>query len=150
MVNKSLILILVAVSMNSFADEIEKPLKVDYCTVAENPQLYDGKVIEIHASQVKLKKNEWGLDSGICLSVFLLVLPKDINPPPQFAIKETPALTELLESRNEMRASVRADFIGRFDWAGTDKKKRFGRSKESMRFVLQSVSNPIKVILPYK
>jgi hypothetical protein len=135
--------------MNSLADETETPLKVDFCDVAENPQLYDGKVIEINARQIRLKKNEWGLRGNICLPPFFLVFPEDISPKPPFILERTDAINELIASRNE-RAAFRADFVGRFDWAGTDKKNRFGRSKESMRFVLQSISNPIKIILPYK
>ena len=135
--------------MNCFTNEIEEPLKVTLCDVAKNPQLYDGKIIEINASQARLKKNEWGLDGDICLPVFLLVFPEDIIPSPQFILEESPVLSELLASRNE-RVAFRADFVGRFDWSGNDKKKLFGRSKQSMRLVLQSVSNPMKIIIPYK
>ena len=147
--NRLLLLAFITISLNSFADDMEKPLKVDLCTVAENPQLYDGKMIEINASQIRLKKNEWGLDGDICLPVFLLVLPLEVSPMPKFTHERTSAFDELFSVRGE-RATFRANFIGRFDWAGTDKKKLFGRSKQSMRLVLKSVSNPMKIMLPYK
>ena len=150
MLNKFLLFALFTLPINSFAVEMEKPFKVDMCAVVKNPQMYDGEIMEINARQVKLKKNEWGLYGYTCPAVFLLAFPEDINPKPLFILEKTDAINELLTSRKEHRATFGGDFVGRFDWAGTDKKKRFGQSKQNMRFVLQSISNPIKIILPYK
>jgi len=151
MINRFLLLVAIAVSMNSYADEMENPLKVSFCDVTENPKLYSGKIIEVEAKQLKLKKYEWGIIGDTCLpDEILLIFPEDINPKPQFILEKTDALNELLTSRNEPRVSIRANFIGRFDCARTDKRKRFGKSKKNMRLILLSVSNPIKFILPYK
>ena len=149
MTKRFLILALMAIFMDSFAGEIDKPLKADFCDVVINPQTFDGKTIEVTALQLRLKKNEWGLSGDTCLPKVLLVLPKDVSPVPQFILEETPALKELLAARNE-RASFRAAFVGRFEWSRQAKKGLFGKSKLNMRFVLQSVSNPVKILLPYK
>lgn len=149
MANKFFVMALMAVCMNGFAGESDKPLKADFCDVVKNPQMFDGKTIEVTALQVRFKKNEWGLSGDTCLKKVLLVLPKDVSPEPEFVLEETPPLKEMLAARNE-RASFRATFVGRFDWSGEAKKGLFGKSKMNMRFVLQSVSNPVKIMLPYK
>lgn len=135
--------------MDCFADGAEKPLRVNLCDVVKNPQTFGRREIEIDAHQERLKKKEWGLSGDTCLPIVLLVLPGDVIPAPQFTLEETPALKELLAARNE-RASFKATFVGRFDWSGPAKKGVFGKSKMKMRLVLKSVSNPKKVILPYK
>ncbi len=142
-----------ALTWGSAAGERE-PVRVDFCTVVQHPRKFAGRVLEVRALQTKLRKGEWGL-LGDCWPPVLLVSPKDVSPPPDFTLEETPAFKMLLAARNE-RVSFTATFVGRFDWRGSEsssgpgKSHRFGKSKMEMRFVLQRVSDPERIVLPYK
>ena len=138
----------------SSAAQVEEPLRVDPCNVTQQAEKFAGKVIEVRAVQIKLKRGEWGLRVD-CWPLVLLVLPKDVSPTPDFSLQKTPAFDMLLAARTE-RVSLTATFVGRFDWSGSgapkgrNKLRLFGKSKMSARFVLQRVSDPQRIVLPYK
>jgi len=155
MIRISLIFAVIAILMHGSAAEMNEPLSADFCNVIQDPQKFAGKSIKVRALQTKLKKGEWGL-LGDCWPPVLLVFLKDITPLPEFSLEETPALKMLLTARNE-RVSFMATFIGRFDWGGLQRLQGgrgeptiFGKSKTTLRFVLQRVSDPERIVLPYK
>lgn len=155
MIRISIVVAVSAVLTCSSAAQTGDQVRAEFCTVIQQPEKFAGKVIEVRALQTKLKNGEWGL-LGDCWPPVLLALPRDVSPTPEFTLEESPALTQLLASRNE-RVSFTATFVGRFDWSGAQspsgrsaKRRPFGKSKLNMRFVLQRVSDSQRIVLPYK
>lgn len=154
MIRISILVALSAVFICKSAAQTGEPVRADFCFAIQQPGEFAGKRIEVRALQTKLKKGEWGL-LGDCWPPVLLVLPTDVSPKPGFSLESTPALDMLIAARNE-RVSFTATFVGRFDWDGSRmlqgavKMGPFGKSKMSMRFVLQRVSDPQRILLPYK
>jgi hypothetical protein len=148
-------LLLATAMASSSASAAEEPMRADFCTVVQQPERFAGRIVEVRALQTKLKSGEWGL-LGDCWPPVLLAFPKDLSPRPDFTLEESSALEMLLAARNE-RVSFKATFVGRFDWNGErpsadrrTKRRPFGKSKLSMRFVLQRVADPETIVLPYK
>jgi hypothetical protein len=154
MTRVSLVPALAAILMCGSKAHAADPLRAEFCAVVQQPERFAGKVIEVRALQTRLKHGAWGL-MGDCWPPMLLVLPKDVAPPPDFAVEESPAFTQLMTARDE-RVSFKATFVGRFDWSSArsasrpGKARPFGRSKLTMRLVLQNVSDPQRIVLPYK
>lgn len=121
------------------------PPLVDYCDVVRSPRLFTGQIVVVRAHVTPLEPSEFGI-LGDCWPPMLLVFPNEVPAGAPFAVEATPDL-ESLRMLRERFAGFEATFDGRVDWIEAEpeyqsgQRKLFGRSNQTLRFVLRRVTD---------
>lgn len=140
----SLGLVLLALFATAAGASEDDLLIVDPCFVGMDPAGLAGRMVKIDASLKRLDTGEMAI-GGPCRPPILLVYPQGVMPAVAFTLEPSAAL-DAMRSAFERRESFTGTFIGRLDWAYTqrvserrDRLERYGRAQLWMRLVLQRV-----------
>jgi hypothetical protein len=131
--------------------------RVSLCDLAQHPEQYNGKMIEVRASVAsdELSIDDFEQKPGCSAWMgVLVVLPDQLKPKPGFDVIRDDAFNQFFEAlHNGM--NVQATFRGKFDamytwkdkkqvWIGNDQESQKGFGKKGQyggRITLQSVSD---------
>lgn len=153
-----------AVLGQSLAERQFAAEKLSLCDLAQHPEQYNGKLVEIHAS---VTGTDLSIDdfeqNPACASWIgvLIVLPGQVTPKPTFDVIRDAAFNRLFAAlHNGM--NVQATFSGQFDavytwknhkqvWIGGREARGFGKNgKYGGRIVLHRISEVLARPVPRK
>ena len=144
------------------ADENRAPIKVTLCELAEKPDLYIGKMVQVKAS-VAGSNELWlrDIQTCSCYMRIIAVLTDNVKPRPDFETLKDENFKKFFEDLNK-RMNVLATFEGQFEavytwqnkeqiWINGSKKKQKGFGKKGEyggRIILHRVSDLLSRPIP--
>jgi gluconolactonase len=120
--------------------------------LARDPAQFDGKVVTIRAPFSRGKNGEWIINDVFFRSI-LIVLPASPKSSPELSPTSAPQLAQLTQHAGRP-GLLEATLTGRFEWSGVscregaDCQGPFGKSRKTMRIVLQDVSDVSHKLVP--